>query len=145
MKKNTAESHSSSRKALREAGYKATPDRFAVLDILARSRTPLSIKRIMALAKGMDQVTVYRTLKTLKDADLVRQVDLEHGHAHFELTDPKDHHHLICTNCGKIEDFGGCDMEPLVKKALRGSKQFGAVTRHSLEFFGLCKACSKKR
>ena len=57
---------------------------------------------IDALPSRFDQATVYRTIGSLKEKGVVRQIDLRHNHAHYELTDARDHHHLICEACGRL-------------------------------------------
>src|SRR5690348_15697489 len=130
------------RSALRSAGYKATPQRLALLSVLEKASEPLSIQEILLRchAQSIDQATIYRTLKTLADIGLVRQVDFAHAHAHFELATGDDHHHLICTSCGRVEDVTGCDFDRLAKRALKHSS-FASIDRHSLEFFGTCRKC----
>ncbi len=131
---------------LREAGYKATPARLALLKLLQGSKEPLSIGEIMEKLKGaaIDQATVYRILTVLESIGVVRQINLRHGHADYEYVDPKDHHHIICINCNKVEDFIGCNTDKLATLALGQAKNFSKITQHSLEFFGICKSCAAK-
>ena len=97
---------------LRKSGSKATPSRLAILDVFKRTRNPMSAQEIMdALPQGTDQATVYRTLKSLKEKGLIRQIDLRHNHAHYELADIAEHHHLICLRCGRIEKVEHCGVE----------------------------------
>jgi len=131
---------------LRSAGFKATPGRLALLETLAKAKKPLPVDDILASMKRVspDPATVYRALKELKDAGVIRHVDFQHGHAHYELGGQTDHHHLVCIKCEKVEDFTGCDFEAIRKAALRQSKEFKEVKEHALELFGLCKSCSRK-
>ena len=130
---------------LRKSGYKATPARIAILSLLKKSRNPLSAQEIIELVpKGVDQATVYRTLKSLKTKGVVRQIDLRHNHAHYELTDIADHHHLICTRCGRIEDVHQCGVEEMQTAILRNAKHFSEIQQHTLEFYGVCKVCARK-
>lgn len=129
--------------ALRAAGFKATPRRVALLEFVARGGKPLSVAAICAGLKGaLNAVTAYRALETLCRAGITRRVDFRHGHAYYELADSGDHHHIVCTACDRVEDFSGCDAPRIVREALRHSKGFTRVTGHSLELFGVCKACS---
>lgn len=133
------------RAVLRRCGIKATPARLAVLTYLAKVRKPMSKMRISRnLAAPMDSVTVYRVLTDLEKAGLIRQVDFGHRHAHYEITDGEDHHHLICMRCHRVEDFSGCNFFTLKKKALRQTSGFSTITKHSIELFGLCRSCDKK-
>lgn len=134
-------------KIIRRAGYRATTPRSRILQILKESGKPLSVRTLVRQVKKyrIDQATVYRTLKSLTTANIIRPVDVRHDHAHYEMRDPKDHHHLICSNCGLVIDFEECDIPSLIKKALRATKQFARIDDHALEFFGICKSCDRKR
>lgn len=131
---------------LRDAGYKATPGRLALLELLRRSKKPLSITEIArglsASGRKMDQVTIYRNLESFEKIGVVRKVDLRHGHSDYELASEDDHHHLNCLRCGKVRDFAGCDLGSIIKKALRHNPEFAEVSQHSLELFGICRKCA---
>ena len=132
---------------LREAGYKATPGRIALLKLLKTAKEPLSIQEIIKKAEkklgrvAVDQATVYRMLAVLEKIGAVKQVNLRHGHADYEFVDPKDHHHIICVVCKRVEDLEDIDTPDLSSRALRQATSFAKVTAHSLEFFGICKKC----
>jgi Fur family ferric uptake transcriptional regulator len=131
--------------ALRKSGYKATGARVAILEFFKRSRRPLSAQNIVDNIKtDIDQATIYRTLKSLKEKNIIRQVDLRHNHAHYEFAELTEHHHLICTRCGKIEDVQHCDIENMRSVVLKQSKHFAEIQEHSLEFYGFCKTCAKR-
>jgi Fur family ferric uptake transcriptional regulator len=134
------------KKQLHSMGSRATPGRLEVLSVLEKADRPLNVEEIKKRLKGdsLDQATVYRIINALRDGGLIRQIDFLKTHAYFELSDKHDHHHLICVQCQKIEDFTGCNFQSIVQKALKNSKQFKTVTQHSLELFGLCNTCSKK-
>ncbi len=131
---------------LRSQGLKSTPARIAILDVLSRVQTPLTVEQIGEKLKKfcLDTVTLYRAAKQLTEAGLLRHVDFRHGHAHYELKDQvHDHHHIICTKCHTVEDFTGCDFSDLVKRARSQTKKFRIIHEHSLELFGICKKCEK--
>jgi len=127
---------------LRKAGLRATKPRAAVLSHLRKSPYPA---RILAIAKdvrrSVDQVTVYRTVEALHKAGLVRESNLA-GERAFEYASSDDHHHIVCTHCGRIEDFEEPSHEKLAAHVLKKSS-FAKITGHSLEFFGLCRACAR--
>lgn len=131
---------------LHETGLKATPARIAILEVLDSAKYPLSPAKILKQMgrTDIDQATVYRTLNSLRVAGKVRQIDLEHGHAHFEMSGRPEHHHIVCTNCGKVSDFEGCVTDAMISDALRQAKDFASIDHHALELFGLCKSCAKK-
>jgi Fur family transcriptional regulator, ferric uptake regulator len=131
---------------LRKSGYKATPSRIAILEIFKKSKKPLSAQEIIEQLprRGTDQVTVYRTLKSFKEKGVVKQIDLRHNHAHYELANLAEHHHLICLRCGKVEDVRHCGVEAIESSVLKSSKHFAEIKQHALEFYGICKACSRE-
>ncbi len=90
----------------------------------------------------MDQVTLYRTLETFVKADIARSLSLRKDCAHYELSDDH-HHHVVCTECGTVKDFEGCDIEKITRAALSQVKGFVTITKHSFELFGLCTRCAR--
>jgi len=133
------------RDMLRKSGHKATPSRLAILTLFKKNRNPMSAQEIIGgLSRGTDQATVYRTLKSLKEKGVIKQIDLRHNHAHYELADIADHHHLICLSCGRIEDVEHCGVDEIQSTILRSAKHFAEIKAHTLEFYGLCKACARK-
>lgn len=133
------------RDILRTIGYKATPSRIAILDVFKGTKRPLSAQEIIdLLPRGVDQATVYRTLKGLKEKEVIKQIDLRQNHAHYELTNMAEHHHLICLRCGRVEDVHRCGVEAIQFAVLRSSKHFTEVRQHALEFYGICKSCAVK-
>jgi Fur family transcriptional regulator, ferric uptake regulator len=133
------------KQTLRTSGYKATPGRLAILEIFNAAKRPLAAQEIVEMLPRTDQATIYRTLKSLARTGIIHPIDLRHNHAHYELTDIAEHHHLICLRCGRIEDVRHCGVEEIQDKVLRGSKHFGEIQQHALEFYGLCKSCMRKR
>lgn len=129
---------------LRRAGIKATKIRIAVLDLFSHGCKPLSASDIFDSLRRQktDLVTVYRTLTSFENAVILRRVDLRKDSVYFELAD-HHHHHIVCTLCGRTEEFSQCDIDKLFSKALQRSKNFNTVTGHSFELFGLCNTCSK--
>jgi len=129
---------------VREAGFRATKPRLAVVAYLAKAGKPRSIKEIAAaLKRSVDQVTVYRIVEAFAKAGLLREVDLRRGHPLYELSDEHDHHHVACVSCGRVEDFTGCGYTEVARKALRQVRGFSSIQSHSLELFGMCTNCAK--
>lgn len=129
---------------LRKSGYKATPSRLAILDVFKRSKRPMSVQGVLdELPKDIDQATVYRTVNSLKSKGIIKQIDLRHNHAHYELANLTEHHHLICLTCGRVEDVHRCGVDGMQDAVIRSSKHFAEIRTHALEFYGICKACAK--
>lgn len=130
---------------LREKGYKLTPQRHAVLRVIAASHDHLTAaeihERVQADHPGIGLVTVYRVINLLADLNLICRVGLEGGTPRYLMRRPTGHHHhLICSRCGQAVDFSGCDLASLEKRL---SKETGyRIESHVLEIHGICPACS---
>lgn len=131
---------------LKQSGLKLTQSRLKLLDILEHAKKPLSIKEIYSLLKlkNTDLVTVYRNVEILKQLGFVSEVLLGQAETFYELSSQKHHHHAVCEVCGRVEDVPEIHhgkIDELAKKA----SGFGVISRHSLEFFGICKNCNLKK
>lgn len=131
---------------LTQAKLKITKPRLAILSVLYATKTPLTAQEIHTKTHQhkIDQATVYRNLETLTQSGLVRLVNFQHDHKHYELASNNHHHHAICQNCGKVVDISKCDLTTLEKQVKKISA-FTKINHHALEFFGLCKKCSKQK
>ncbi len=118
---------------IRGRGYKATPQRLAVVGALAAEQHQ-SLAEIRERCPGVGLVTIYRTLGVLSEIGLVRRLELGGGRC-YELADDH-HHHLICESCGDVSEFERC---PVDLRRL-GDMDF-EVSSHSLEIYGRCAAC----
>lgn len=128
---------------LRNAGFRATPGRINILKTLWTADKPVTVSEIERnMRQKPDTVTVYRALEAFVAPGIVRRVDLQHGHAHYELVSGKPHHHhLVCNECGIMEDIAMCAPARIQKNVLKESKGFGSIISHSMEFFGICRKC----
>ena len=120
---------------IRAFGYKATPQRLAILEAIAAEQHQ-SLEGIRARCPGVGMVTVYRTLGLLSGLGLVRRLDLGSG-PRYELAEDH-HHHLVCEGCGQIREFEQC---PLDLRGLPGDYGDFQVSAHSLEVYGTCSEC----
>jgi len=123
-------------------GLKATAPRSAVLTALESAKVPLNAKELHSKLseKGIDLVTVYRTIASFEEKRIIRRVDLRKESVSYELA-LDHHHHIVCTSCGTLEDIDACEIEELSKKLVKKSKQFTKISEHTFELFGLCTAC----
>jgi len=128
---------------LKEKGLKCTPIRLSVIEIFLKNDKPISADFIFKKLKGgVDEVTVYRTLSSFEKCGIVKRVDLRKNSTYFELNNDH-HHHIVCVNCGYIEDFiENIEIEKQLKNIVGKSIKFKNITEHSLELFGFCKACN---
>lgn len=129
---------------LHEQGLRRTPGRVALLNVLQASRRPLPLQELLQkLPTGTDRVTVYRSLEQFIEKNLVRPVHIG-GSTRYELRDEHDHHHVVCTCCGKTQDIDLCAMKQLESAIKHAATSFSTITDHSFEVFGLCKRCAKQ-
>ena len=136
--------------SLRQRGVRLTRQRQILLELIDESGQHLDAERLYLLAKERDsklnRVTVYRTLKMLKEGGLVDELDLMHigGDQHFYETRMKQEHaHIICLRCGKVEEFFG---EPLQKLRRQVESHFGfQIVLARTEVGGYCSHCQVLR
>lgn len=129
---------------LQDADLKVTAARTAVLSFLEHEEQPVAADTIFAHLRAehdeADKATIYRILDIFIDKGLITKLEFGEGKYRYELAGD-DHHHLICENCGRIEDISDCHIADL-QQEITTKKKF-LVKRHELEFFGLCEACQQ--
>lgn len=132
--------------ALRQAGQRVTPQRLAVLKILAGSSEHPSVERIYEqVAREFPTTslaTVYKTLTLLKSLDQVLELGFAHWGSRYDGKTPHPHPHAVCLGCGAIADPGLPQVDELAQEMARRSGY--RIDRHQLDFFGLCPNCRKK-
>lgn len=131
-------------KFLERKGLSSTRQRKLVLNEVFRNHDHFEADEIVdALKKRklrVSRATVYRTLSYLEECNLIRKVDLGHGHSHYEHTLGHAHHeHLYCGKCGQIIEFSDSILEGQIEKIaeLNGF----TITNHMVQIFGVCKKC----
>jgi Fur family peroxide stress response transcriptional regulator len=128
-------------KALRAAGYRLTRQRRAILNYLATTEAHPSAQQVFQEARkeqpSLSLATVYNTLETLASMGLIKILDFQAMDNRHE-TNLVPHINLICTSCGKIQDFE----EELTIRAGEVKEKFGfQVKNFRLEYYGLCSTC----
>jgi len=126
---------------LKKAGLKATLPRLKILEIFEGSdRRHVSAEDVYkALLESDEEVglaTVYRVLTQFEAAGLVIRHNFEGGHAVFELERGQHHDHIVCVQCGHVEEFFDQTIEDR-QKAVAASKGYD-INDHSLVIYGNC-------
>jgi Fur family ferric uptake transcriptional regulator len=136
--------------SLRLRGVRLTRQRRILLDLIDQSGRHLDAESLYDLAKEQDpklnRVTVYRTLKLLKESGLVDELDLMHwrGDQHYYETRLKQEHaHIICLRCGKVEEFFGEPIQDL-RRQVETDLGFEIVLART-EIGGYCPHCQALR
>src|SRR5215469_13586315 len=129
-------------KDLRKAGLKVTLPRLKILEILEGSTTRhLSAEDIYrTLLESNEDIglaTVYRVLTQFEAAGLVTRHHFEGGMAVFELNHGAHHDHIVCVDCGKVEEFVDGGIE---ERQNAVAKRLGfEISDHSLILYGHCR------
>lgn len=132
--------------ALRSDGHKITPQRRAVIRAITSSHdhlTPITIyEKVRQDQPDIGLVTIYRTLEILDKLGLICEVHAGGSCRSYLVRRPSEHHHhLICSECGIVVDFTGCNLSDV---AQRLSQETGfEIESHLLEFLGICHNCQK--
>ena len=132
---------------LKYKGLSITRQRRLVLDQVFRNHNHFEAEEIVELLRKrnlrVSRATVYRTLTHLEGCNLIRKVDLGHGHSHYEHILGHEHHeHLYCEKCGKLLEFSDPTLEGRIDDIAKSNKF--TITSHTVQIFGICSKCSKK-
>lgn len=133
---------------LRKNGFRITRVRRALTDIFLSSKRPLSADNVISLLKkrriSVNKTTVYRELDFLQEQELLQELHLKGPKLYYEWK-KSHHHHVVCKECFSAQDVDAGTVEkllPRLERHLARKTRFTQLT-HSLEFFGLCRPCSK--
>lgn len=130
---------------LQEAELRVTSHRLRILSYLSKVKQPVTVYELVDMVRKkspIDQATIYRNLSSLHEANLLRRLDFNHGHAHYELETGRPSHQIVCNTCETIEKIEGISIDETIKKMLKKSKKFKQTTTHSIEIYGVCKQCA---
>jgi Fur family ferric uptake transcriptional regulator len=126
---------------LKTIGLKVTAPRLKILDLFEKSAVRhLSAEDVyrLLIAEGLDigLATVYRVLTQFEQAGLLQRHHFESGKAVFELGAEAHHDHLVCLQCGRVEEFYDAEIE---KRQHKVAKDRGfAVREHALYLYAEC-------
>lgn len=135
--------------SLKEKGYKLTPQRRAILDIIIQNEgSHLTTEELYDLVKKecpeIGLATVYRTVQLLEELGVICRLDLDDGCSRYELIHEDEnhqHHHLVCTECGKVLEVQG-DLLDVLEHNIEKQYNF-KIKNHSVKFYGICSDCMK--
>ncbi|MFN7154694.1 MAG: ferric iron uptake transcriptional regulator [Acidovorax sp.] len=131
---------------LKRAGLKATLPRMRILEVfLAAQAAPDGLRhftaedvyrRMLHERTDVGQATVYRVLAQLEQAGLLRRSSFQADRAVYELDDGLHHDHLVCLDCGKVEEFHDASIESR-QAEIAHAKGF-RLQEHALSLYGTC-------
>jgi Fur family ferric uptake transcriptional regulator len=138
---NKEQSHEQFKSFLKQGKHRITPERFEVLDFAIDYKGHFAADELFIKMKNYDsnvsRATVYNTLELLAQCDLLAKRHFGDNKTHYESSfNRKNHGHLICTKCGKIQEFSSGKMNQIVDEI---SYQFNFDSSgFSFNIFGIC-------
>jgi Fur family peroxide stress response transcriptional regulator len=131
---------------LRSRDFRITPQRLAILNILAASEGHPSVddiyREVQVLFPTTSLATVYKTVSLLKELNEVLELGFPDGSNRYDGFNPVPHPHAICMKCKKIMDPELMNIDALSEEMSR--KTGYKIFHHRLDFFGLCPECQQK-
>jgi Fur family ferric uptake transcriptional regulator len=120
-------------------GHRITGSRRRVIDAILAQPAHFTVDDVLHGSRNVGRATVFRTMKLLTDLNLLCRVLLDDGQLHYRLSSRGHHHHLVCRDCGRVEDFSNCDVDGLVRELAKSTEY--DIEGHWLEVYGRCQAC----
>jgi len=126
---------------LRHVGLKATLPRLKIIDLFQKGTqrhfTAEDIYRLLLEERvEIGLATVYRVLSQLEQAGLLKRSSFQSDKAVYELDDGRHHDHLVCLDCGKVEEFHDSAIEE--RQALVAAERGFRLQEHALALYGAC-------
>jgi Fur family transcriptional regulator, ferric uptake regulator len=129
---------------LRARGYRMTSQRRAIVTEVLRARDHISpqavVRRVRRRLPGTNPSTVYRTLDLLEELGIVAHAHFEEG-AEYHRTESRDHLHLVCSGCGRLQSLSEAEAEPVRAFIARRSGFEPDLTHFAIS--GLCADCRR--
>ena len=132
---------------LKSTGLKATLPRLKILEIFQagkqRHMTAEDVFRVLLEDRSdIGLATVYRVLTQFEQAGLLNRSNFESGKAVYEINEGQHHDHLVCTSCGKVEEFFDAEIEK--RQAAVAKVKGWTVHDHAMSLYGLCADCTRQ-
>ncbi|MGD9211288.1 MAG: Fur family transcriptional regulator [Desulfobacteraceae bacterium] len=131
---------------LREQNFRITPQRLAILKILSQSIGHPSVEEIYAKVKPdfptTSLATIYKNVSILKEMGQVLELAFSGTSSRYDGLKPYPHPHLICTQCGAIQDPDLVSLKEMKAELMQATGYY--IAHHRLDFFGLCPECREK-
>lgn len=129
----------------REKGFKLTPQRLAMLKFLDGNTSHPTAEDIYRHIKTeyptMSFATVYNTLQALRNRGEILEITIDPQKKHYDFN-TKPHHHIVCLDCGKINDIFE-DYSGALRLPQKIEKEFKFAGNH-INFYGVCRQCQKR-
>ena len=132
---------------IRNTGLKVTEPRLKILSVFEKSKARhLSAEDIHDTLKAKSVVvgmaTIYRALANFEKARILNKSTFDDGRAIYEINEGPHHDHIVCVDCGNVEEFVDEEIEKRQKK-IANQKGY-SLKSHSLVLYGSCSQCLGK-
>ena len=132
---------------IRNTGLKVTEPRLKILSVFEKSKARhLSAEDIHDTLKAKSVVvgmaTIYRALANFEKAGILNKSTFDDGRAIYEINEGPHHDHIVCVDCGNVEEFVDEEIEKRQKK-IANQKGY-SLKSHSLVLYGSCSQCLGK-
>jgi Fur family transcriptional regulator, peroxide stress response regulator len=132
---------------LKGSGLKSTPQRLAIMQVLAESKSHPSVvdicRRLQRRFPGISQATVYRNIMLIKSLGEAVEIALAGAGSRYDGRKPYPHPHIVCVDCGKILDPELASLRDMTRE-ITAESGFEIKT-FRLDFFGTCPACRREK
>jgi Fur family peroxide stress response transcriptional regulator len=131
---------------LAQAGHRISPQRALILRSLVSGPSHPSAEDVYATVveqfPNASLATVYKTIDALREIGEIRLVAIAAGRGHYDMLDPSNHPHVVCTSCGRTEDVAIDRSNSQVDLAARRSGF--QIQEERLQYLGLCPSCQNQ-
>jgi len=131
---------------LREHSHRITPQRLAILKVLAASEGHPSVEKIYARVKTdfptTSLATIYKNVALMKSLGEVLELGFSDDSNRYDGNKPYPHPHLVCTGCKKIIDPEISMLQDLTQELIQETGF--RILNHRMDFFGICPECQNR-
>jgi Fur family transcriptional regulator, ferric uptake regulator len=143
--KNAVRSVDETLKQLKQTGLRVTDPRIEVVEEVHAREGMFTGEQLYddlrAQGSGIGRATIFRTIDVLVDLEILDRVHQPDGAHGYVLRGPGHRHHMVCSGCGEVIEFQGCNVNELIE-ALSLQTNF-RIEGHWLEIFGTCGRCQE--
>ncbi len=130
--------------ALDRTGRRLTEPRLALAGLIAAREGHFTAADLVADAHarrlGIGRATIFRALELFTELNVVERLELPTGEHAYVPCEPRHHHHVVCSRCGRTDEVDDCGMTGVAQEVARRTGY--RIDTHRLELFGLCPACA---
>jgi Fur family transcriptional regulator, ferric uptake regulator len=135
-------------KFLKSQGHRITNERLLVLESLCSDESHIDAENLFIKMRGkglkVSRATVYNTLQLLLQSNMIKRSHFGETHLHYEpALSEKQHHHILCSKCGKVEEFSSEILNKIQVDICERNKY--KFVSSAFQIIGVCKKCSERK